>query len=227
MIQTYKDITYNLARSDRKTMSIYVELDGRVSVRAPKDLEISKINKIIDLKSYWIYTSLSEVEQLNGSKVKRQMVDGEGFLYLGKSYRLKIDKQLATPLALAQGYFILDEDHISRAKSHFINFYKEEAKKLIPKRVDYYKKKLGVNPNKIRVMELKNRWASRGKSGLNFHWKMMLAPISIIDYVIVHELAHYLKEDHSDEFWEIVESVMPNYKDKKEWLKINGAGLDV
>ena len=86
---------------------------------------------------------------------------------------------------------------------------------------------LGVNPNKIRVMELKNRWASRGKSGLNFHWKMMLAPISIIDYVIVHELAHYLKEDHSDEFWEIVESVMPNYKDKKEWLKINGAGLDV
>ena len=227
MIQTYKDITYSLARSDRKTMSIYVEPDGSVSVRVPKDLDISKVNKIIDLKSYWIYTSLSEVEQLNGSKVKRQIVDGEGFLYLGKSYRLKIDKELATPLALAQGCFILDEAHINKVKSHFINFYKEEAKKLIPTRVDYYKKKLGVNPSKIRVMELKNRWASRGKSGLNFHWKIMLAPISIIDYVIVHELAHYLKEEHSDEFWEIVESIMPNYKDKKEWLKINGAGLDV
>jgi len=227
MIQTYKDITYSLARSDRKTMSIYVEPDGRVSVRAPKNLEIRKINKILDLKSYWIYTSLSEVEQLNGSKVKRQMIGGEGFLYLGKSYRLKINKELATPLALTQGYFNLDENHISKAKSHFINFYKEEAKKIIPERVDYYKKKLGVNPNKIRVMELKNRWASRGKGGLNFHWKMILAPISIIDYVIVHELAHYLKEDHSDEFWEIVESIMPNYKDKKEWLKMNGAGLDV
>lgn len=227
MIQTYKDITYSLSRSDRKTMSIYVEPDGSVSVRAPKDLEISKINKIIDLKSYWIYTSLSEVEQLNGSRVKRQLVDGEGFLYLGKSYRLKIDKQLATPLALSQGYFILDENQINKAKTHFINFYKDEAKKLIPARVEYYKKKLGVKPKNIRVMELKNRWASMGKSSLNFHWKLMLSPISIIDYVIVHELAHYLKEDHSDEFWEIVESVMPDYKDKKEWLKINGAGLDV
>ncbi len=227
MIQTYKDITYSLARSDRKTMSIYVEPDGSVSVRAPKDLEINKINKIIDLKSYWIYTSLSQVEQLNGSKVRRQIVDGEGFMYLGKSYRLKIDKCIKIPLALTQGYFILDENQINKAKTHFINFYKQEAKKLIPERVDYYKKKLGVNPNKIRVMELKNRWASRSTNSLNFHWKMMLAPISIIDYVIVHELAHFLKEDHSDEFWEIVESVMPDYKDKKEWLKLRGAGLDV
>ena len=131
MIQTYKDITYSLARSDRKTMSIYVEPDGRVSVRAPKNLSINKINKIIDLKSYWIYTSLSQVEQLNGSRVRRQIVDGEGFLYLGKSYRLKIDKDIKTPLALTQGYFILIENQINKAKMHFINFYKVQKGRII------------------------------------------------------------------------------------------------
>ena len=227
MIQIYKDIAYSLARSSRKTMSIYVEPDGNVSVRAPRNLAVRKINNIIELKSYWIYKSLAELQELNNTKVNRQVVNGEGFLYLGRSYRLKIDRNLKTSLSLTQGYFSLDENNTEKARELFINFYKEKAKVLIPKRVDYYKNKIGINPETVRIMELRNRWASRGKKSLNFHWKIMLAPLSIIDYVIVHELAHYIKENHSDEFWEIVESVMPNYREKKDWLRINGAGLDI
>ena len=76
-------------------------------------------------------------------------------------------------------------------------------------------------------MSLRNRWASRSKKGLNFHWKVMLAPISVIDYIIVHELSHLIKQDHGPAFLEIVESLMPNYHEKKGWLRINGANLDI
>jgi predicted metal-dependent hydrolase len=76
-------------------------------------------------------------------------------------------------------------------------------------------------------MELKNRWASRSEKGLNFHWKVVLAPVTVIDYIIVHELAHYLRPDHGLQFWDTVESVIPNYHEKKEWLRKNGANLDI
>lgn len=140
---------------------------------------------------------------------------------------MRIEKGAETPLTLLKGYFVLDEAHVSNAKNRFIEYYKENGKRYIPARVEHFRKKLGTTPQKTRIMELSNRWASRGKSGLNFHWKLMLAPQSIIDYVIVHELAHFIKADHSPSFWEYVESVMPNYREKKNWLRTNGAYLDI
>jgi hypothetical protein len=217
---------YSLTQTNRKTMSIYVEPNGSVKVRAPKNVELEKINNIIDLKSSWIYKTITEFEELNKTKVNRSLENGEGYLYMGKSYRLKIEKGLKIPLSLIQGFFMLDERQKNKAEEHFINFYKEKGKKHIIERVDYFKKKIGVEPKNVTIMELKNRWASRSKKGLNFHWKIMLAPMSVIDYIIVHELAHLKRENHSPQFWEIVESVLPNYDEKKNWLRINGANLD-
>ena len=226
MICIYKDLTYTLAQSDRKTMSIYVDRDGNILVRAPKDLPSNKLDAIMDLKSYWIYKSISEMQELNRNRVTRHIANGEGFLYMGKSYRLKIEKGLKTPLALSNGYFLLSEAGADNARKHFINFYREKGKQHLSERVKYYGKKIGVDVSSIRVMDLKTRWASRSNKGLNFHWKVMLAPMSIIDYLVVHELAHFKKADHSHEFWELVESVMPNYREKKNWLRVNGANLD-
>jgi predicted metal-dependent hydrolase len=222
-----KDIPYSLSRSKRHTMSIYVEPDGKVTVKAPADAHIDKIRSIIEFKSYWIYKSIAELEDLNKSKVVRTIANGEGFLLLGRSHRLRIEKGLQKPLSLSDDLFILDEKYVSNAKKYFIKFYREQGMKHIPARVDLFKKKLGLDPKKVRVMELKNRWASRSRTGVNFHWKLMLAPISIIDYVIIHELAHFLHEGHSARFWEVVESVMPNYYDRKNWLRENGASLNI
>ena len=86
---------------------------------------------------------------------------------------------------------------------------------------------MGVIPKKISIRELKNRWASISNTSLNFHWKIMMAPLSIIDYITVHELAHYIEPNHGIKFWEVVESVMPNYYEKKNWLRMNGAFLDI
>jgi predicted metal-dependent hydrolase len=227
LICTIKDITYSLTQTNRKTLSIYVEPDGSVTVRAPRNLEIDKINSIVGLKRPWIYKGIAELKELNITKAYRSLANGEGYLYMGKSYRLKMEPDLKQPLSLSQGYFMLNANETEKAKEHFINFYKEKGRKHITERVNYFKKKLGVEPKSVRIMELGKRWASRGKTGINFHWKVMLAPISVIDYIIVHELAHLIREDHSPSFWEIVESAIPNYAERKNWLRLNGANLDI
>lgn len=227
MICTCRDITYSLTQTNRKTLSIYVEPDCSVTVRAPRNLNLDKINSIVDLKRPWIYKGIAELQELNQSKANRSLANGEGYLYMGKSYRLKIEKDLKQALSLSQGFFMLDESQMHKAKEHFIDFYKDKGRKHITERVDYFKKRIGVEPKSVRMMELGKRWASRSKTGLNFHWKVMLAPISVIDYIIVHELAHLKRKDHSPHFWETVESVMPNYAERKNWLRLNGANLDI
>jgi predicted metal-dependent hydrolase len=227
MKYTHNGITYSLTQTNRKTISIYVEPDGSVTVRAPDNVDLDKINNIIDLKAYWIYKAMAELKELNKTKIMRSFTNGEGFLYMGKSYRLKIVKNSKSPLSLTQGYFVLNEDEMNNARKHFINFYKTKGKQYVMKRVKYFKKKIGVEPKKIRVMELRKRWASRSKTGLNFHWKVMLAPMTVIDYIIVHELAHFKEEGHSPEFWEVVESLLPDYAEKRKWLRLNGANLDI
>ena len=222
-----KDISFSVKRSDRKTLSIYVERDGSVSVQAPNKVGIDRINDIVERKSRWIRGQLSEFKRLNESRVKRELVDGEGYLYLGRSYRLKIRNGLNNPLVLYQGYFLLDEKHLEDAKTHFISFYKEKGRRHLKERVEHFKGKLGVKPKSIKVMALRNRWASQRKGNLNFHWKVVLAPVSIIDYIIVHELAHFIEPNHTNDFWRIVESVLPDYSTRKEWLRFNGAGLDI
>jgi predicted metal-dependent hydrolase len=216
-----------LAQTNRKTISIYVEPGGNITVRAPKNVDLQKINSIVDLKSGWIYKAIVELEELNSTKAHRSPVNGEGYLYLGKNYRLKIEKGLKSPLSLAHGYFMLEENQAHKAKEHFINFYKQKGKKHITERVEYFRKRIGVEPKTARIMELRNRWASRSKTGLNFHWKVMLAPMTVVDYIIVHELAHLKRENHDPQFWEIVESVIPDYDEKKSWLRSNGANLDI
>ena len=223
----YKDISYVLKLSDRKTISIYVEPNGQVKILAPQGITSNKLKDILEIKSYWIYKSLAELSALNKNKTKRELVDGEGFLFLGKSYRLKIDKNLNKPLFLGDDYFYLDEKHISKAKNLFINFYKDKGLNYIPERICFFEKKMGVSSKPIRLMELKNRWASCSEKHLNFHWKTMLAPPTVVDYVLVHELSHLIEPKHNKAFWSIIESVMPDYTERKEWLRINGANLDI
>lgn len=218
---------YKLVRSERKTLSIYVERDSSVLVRAPRKIPRRQIDAIMNQKRFWVYKSIAEFQELNGSRVRRQIADGEGFLFLGKSYRLRIEKNLDVPLALEGGHFFLREEEIENARKHFVNFYRKKGREHIVDRVNYFGSRFGLSPEKVRVMELRNRWASKTEKGLNFHWKVALAPMNVVDYIIVHELAHYKEPRHSHAFWETVESVMPDYQEKRNWLRMNGASLDI
>jgi hypothetical protein len=230
MIKTYKDITYTLKRSSRKTASIYIERDGNVSVLVPETLTDAEINSIIESKRKWIYTNIAEWEDLNAAKVNREYVNGESFLYLGRNYRLKLVHKQSTPLVLKNGYFYLCSDKSTSAKANnaFKAFYKEKGKDKIAERIHFYKGRLGVNPNSFSIIELKNRWASCSHKGnLNFHWKVMMTPMKILDYIVVHELAHLLHPNHTVAFWNEIDKLLPDYQERKQWLRVNGAGMDI
>jgi len=230
MILAFKDIKYTLVRSHRKTASIYIERDGKVSVLVPEKLTTRQVEDLLESKRKWIYQSLAEWQDLNANRIQRVYVNGEGFLYLGRSYRLKLVSDLPEPLMLKDGYFCLRAKKGSApdADAVFREFYRAKGTVRIPPRVAYFQSKMGVKSKSIKIMDLKHRWASCTATGnLNFHWKCMMAPLTIIDYIVVHELAHLIHPNHSAAFWNEVDKVMPDFQERKSWLRDNGAGMDL
>lgn len=224
----YKDIEYALKKSNRKTSSIYIERDGSISVLVPQQLSHPEIEDILEKKRYKIYSHLAEWEDANTSRVYREFVSGEGFYYLGRTYKLEIVEKQDVPLKLKSGQFLLRKKDLPKAKEHFINFYKEKGKSKIVERVAYWKKLLNVEPNEIKIMELQNRWGScTEKQNINFHWKSIMTPLTIIDYIVAHELTHLIHANHSEAFWFELDKVMPDYHQRKSWLKVHGAGMDL
>ena len=232
MTRNYKDITYALARSDRKTASIYIERNGNITIQVPSSLTDTQIEALIESKRSWIYKGLAEWRDLNATRVERAYVNGEGFLYLGRLYRLCLVEAQAESLLLKDGYFCLrasgETTNLDTFSEAFKEFYRTKGLEKIPRRVSAYQAKMGVRVGEVKILDLKNRWASCSPSGnLNFHWKCMMAPPSIIDYIVVHELAHIRHPNHSHSFWNELDKILPDYRYRKDWLKINGAGMDL
>ena len=137
------------------------------------------------------------------------------------------------PLQLKNGRLclrrdIVDKGEVAAAKAAFRDFYLGRGSERIAARVAYYAPKVGVNPGHIEVRELNTRWAVSAPNGdLAFHWKCMMAPPTIIDYVVVHELCHAHHRDHTSAFWNEVDKVLPHYLERKDWLRKQGAGMDL
>jgi predicted metal-dependent hydrolase len=233
MKTTATKIAYEVVRSRRKTADIVIERDGRVLVRAPEEVGVERIEDIVESKRHWIYRNLAEWRDLNATRVVREYRNGEGFLYLGRSYRLLLVANQDEPLLLKGGRFCLRRDLVDRgevpaAKAAFRDYYVARGLERLRGRVQYYAPKVGVKPRRTDVRELGHRWASCSPSGdLAFHWKCVMAPPTIIDYIVVHELCHLHHGDHTEAFWNEVDKVAPNYRERKEWLRKNGAGLEV
>jgi len=120
------------------------------------------------------------------------------------------------------------ENRREEIKRRLIEWYKKEARTKYKERVEHYRKKLGVSYNKIFIRDQKTRWGScSSKGNLNFNWRLIMAPLSIMDYIVVHELVHLIHPNHGRDFWKLVESVIPDYKEKKQWLRINGYRLKI
>jgi hypothetical protein len=181
----------------------------------------------------WIYRNLAEWRDLNASAVVREWVNGESFLYLGCNYRLSLVSGQTAPLKLKDGRFCLQRELVeaggpAAASRAFIQFYREKGLARITTRVNSLAAKTGVVPGAIKVRGLGYRWASCTRnSDLAFHWKCMMAPPKVLDYIILHELCHIHHRNHTDAFWNEVDKVMPDYQERKEWLRRHGAGLDL
>lgn len=227
------DLSYEIVRSRRATADIVVERDGQIVVRVPQSISQQRIEDLIEAKRYWIYKTLAAWRDLNATKVLREYRNGEGFLYLGRSYRLTLVGEQDEPLLLKEGRFrlrrgLVDRGEVSGAKAAFRDYFIARGLERIPERVRYFAPKVGVKPRHLDVRELGHRWAACSPKGnLAFHWKCMMAPPTIIDYIVVHELCHFHHLNHTEAFWNEVDKVMPAYRERKEWLKQNGAAMDL
>jgi hypothetical protein len=229
-----RDIEYHLlGGSERSTTDIVIERDGTICVRPPITMTPEQVDSIVENKRMWIYKNLAEWRELNTMRTVREWRSGESFLYLGRNYRLGFNDTQNTPLVFKENRFYLNRSLIENdgeiaLRNAFIEFYIQKGIERLQKRLTYFAPKVGVKAGKVSVKELGFRWASCSSNGnIAFHWKCMMAPPKIIDYIIVHELCHLHQRDHNVAFWNEVDKVMPDYIERKEWLRINGASLDL
>jgi predicted metal-dependent hydrolase len=224
-----EDIDITIEKTDRrKTVSIFIERDGSVRVLAPSTATEEKIEGAVKAKEYQIFKKLAKWKEHNQGKVNREFVNGQSFLYLGRNYRLAIIDNAEVPLKISGGHFQLDKKQLNNADKIFKKFYKEKAQQKIIERLKLIEAKFQLKPTSIKVLELQNRWASwTPKNGLNFHWKCIMAPVAVLDYIITHEMVHLKFPNHSAEFWNELDKKMPNYREHENWLKQNGVKMSL
>lgn len=222
------DLAFKVHRSARrKTMAVTVERDGSLTLSAPPTVDEARLRSFVQEKRFWIYTKLAEKERLQRVVPRKAFVDGEGFLYLGRSYRLKLLDAQDAPLKLVAGRFCLRRDALPNAREHFIAWYSRNAKAWLGTRVRRYRTRMEVQPAGVRVQDIGYRWGSCGKGNwLYFHWKTILLPASIAEYVVVHEMAHLHEPHHTPAFWQRVERAMPDYEQRKDWLAERGVQVE-
>ena len=211
----------------RRTMQITVERSGDLILSAPPDVEHDKLRAFVLEKRFWIYTKLAEKDRLQRQVPRKEFVNGEGFLYLGRSHRLKLVDEQNVPLKLVNGRFTLRRDALPGAREHFVRWYSERARVWLTSRVAEYRSRMEVTPAGVKVQDLGYRWGSCGKGDwLYFHWKSILLPARIAEYVVVHEIAHLHEPHHTPAFWLRVERAMPDFAQRKAWLAEHGIDVE-
>ena len=171
--------TYELIRAKRRSMSLKVDLDGTITVRAPYRMPVQTADWFVEGHRDWI-----EVRLKAGA-------------------RIMAERPAYTNKERAEG--------------------RKRAAEIIEARCRYYAPVMGVSYGTVTIREQKTRWGScSAKGNLNFNWKLVLMPQEILDYVVVHELAHRIQMNHSAAFWAEVGKILPDYKERRQWLKVNG-----
>jgi predicted metal-dependent hydrolase len=230
-------IPYTLTRSHRrKTLSISVDLNG-VSVISPSEVAVEKIESTLHRKAVWIIKQLSDFSEMQTNIQERSFLSGEKLPYLGRQYRLKVIKtETCEPsFRFYQGRFlaelpiaISEEEHRGRLYPLYVNWVKQRGNEFAYDRIKRFTLKLQQEPKKVIIKKQEQRWGSCTPAGnVLFNWRIFLAPTSIIDYVLAHELVHLKHLNHSKEYWETVRMLIPDYEQRKEWLRLNGGTLNV
>ena len=229
------DLTFLIKRSARrKTVGLTVERDASLVAYLPEGVDIDHASELIRTKLVWIHQKLAAQKDNAREEVFRrpEFVDGEGFYFLGKHHRLKlVDIASAVPpvptVRFEGDKLLFRREQVAFGEKRIAEHYTRTAHPYLNEAVNRWKRIMGVEPARyVRVMDLGFRWASSSSDGtLNFHWRLMQLPPQVIDYIVVHELAHLKIPDHSPLFWREVRRVLPNYEAQRNWLRKKGSKL--
>jgi predicted metal-dependent hydrolase len=219
-------IEYSIQYSNRKTLSIIVERDRSVVVRAPLNTSKDVIEREITKRKFLLFQKINHLQKYETPKQRKEFVTGESLLYLGKLHKMEVIQEAIDGIQFDTKLYISKENQ-NEAEQLFKKWYfKQAEEKIIPK-VKLYAKYLGVKYNTIKILDLKYRWGScTPNDNINFNWRLIKAPIFVIDYIIVHELTHLMESNHTPKFWNIISIQLPHYNKAKDWLKENGNLLE-
>ncbi len=217
---------YELKRSRRKTICVTVDDQARIRVGAPLWVEEKRIEQFLKDKSRWILRKKTEASSRQKTLQRKTFTHGETFLFLGKEYPLNIrlHQQKNIKINFDGTQWHVDNGDIPLVKEKLVDWYRMQAKEILAGRVFHFARILGVEPKEIAVRTQKRLWGSCHPTSRKIHlnWQIVLSPLEVIDYVVVHELCHLLVPNHSQRFWRKVEGMLPDFKKQKAWLREHG-----
>jgi len=220
-------LDYVIVRSERKTIRITVERDRRVIVRAPKQASETAVTAAVESKRFWIWQKVRDPHKYPDPAPRKEYVTGETFLYLGQQYGLSLTRKEKGEVRLVGREFEIAAADRRNGDAVFRSWYLTQAKEKMRPRIATLAAEMGLTYSRIWVRDLKYCWGSCTPGGtLTFNWRIIQAPMIVVDYLIAHELAHVLEPNHSEDFWNIVAVHVPSWQRARTWLKQHGGQLE-
>lgn len=213
-----------IIRSKRRTVALVVMQDASLVIRAPLRAPLEYIYKFVDEKKDWIKKKQEHFLDKPDKYRPVQFVNGEIFYLTGISFKLEVISGAKPRIQInkTEGKLEITEAVLKHPRKYFSNWYKKHAKEIITNRVEWFAGCLGFKYKSITINSASSRWGSCGpRNTLNFSWRLVTAPMSVIDCVVVHELVHTEIKNHSHKFYARLGSILPDYKECEKWLKEN------
>jgi len=226
MIYTFsgETISFDIKYKRRKSIAIHIDPYGKIEVQAPRDTKEEYVLQSIEQKWDWIIEKVKEMNDRREGPQEKIYDHGEVFLYLGKSYPIviSVDSEIMKDYVMLEGdklHLYLKEQEEERIKRTLKRFYYQQCKILVQARVKVHQHSFKVRPRSIAIADDQSTWGTcDSKLQLTFNWKLAMAPIEIIDYVVVHEMCHMVHLNHDRSFWRLVGSILPDYEQRQNWL---------
>ncbi|AIY79659.1 M48 family metallopeptidase [Clostridium botulinum] len=238
-----ESIDFQIIRRKRKSICIKIDLNGEVQVVAPMRTSKEHILNFVNSKHDWIVEKRRELKNVLNKKVKREFINDGTFMYLGKEYPIRlifndkvkkisidfIDESLNSNIDSEFEFIIKTNTYENeKLKKALEKWYRGKTLDIVKERIKVHQWEFKDKIIKITVKEQKRRYASINiKNEVYFNWRISMAPLEVIDYIVVHEMCHMDFRNHSKQFWNRVEEVMPNYKRCHEYLKENGINMTI
>ncbi|AZU62530.1 M48 family metallopeptidase [Neobacillus mesonae] len=235
MIYTYlgETIRFEIKYKNRKSIGITMDSYGNIEVHAPKGTPDDRVLQLLEDKWDLIQLKLKEMnDRLHGPQ-KKVYEEGESILYLGTTYSLQVIQDINIPqeqVVLEKGKLCIyvkqaDSEKIKQALKRF---YYQQCKALVEKSIAFHQSHFKTKPRSIRISDSKTTWGTcDSKMQLTFNWRLAMAPRDVIDYVVIHEMCHMVHLNHDRSFWRLVGKIMPDYKEKENWLTLSSWKMTV
>ncbi len=224
------ELSYEIKRSaKRRTLTISVERDCAVFVHAPQEVPVEVIRRAVEAKRQWILGKIRHPQKYRElpHPPGKELVSGESVLYLGQPYRIDVTSGSGEGKAQFSGRFLVSGNTKARRRARLRSWFIDRAKEKILPRVSIKAKQLGVTFAKAKIVEHRYRWGScTVKNNVHFNWRLIKAPMFVIEYVIAHELAHLIEPNHTARFWNIIRADSPAVERARKWLRENGEVLE-